>query len=91
MKFGSSFFGTKLELTRLFIEYTMVDQTVIVEGRLIEHVQWDDDKHCFRLTEWDIPTFLGHQEKEYEVDNLFSKITKPWFTAMFEGLTADPK
>lgn len=72
-------------------EYTMVDQTVIVEGRLIEHVQWDDDKHCFRLTEWDIPTFLGHQEKEYEVDNLFSKITKPWFTAMFEGLTADPK
>jgi len=72
-------------------EYTMVEQTLIVEGRVIEGVSWDHDKRCFRLTEWDIPTFLGHQEKEYEVDGLFSKITKPWFTAMFEGLVSDPK
>jgi len=72
-------------------EYTMVEQTLIVEGRVIEGVNWDHDKRCFRLTEWDIPTFLGHQEKEYEVDGLFSKITKPWFTAMFEGLVSDPK
>merc|ERR1711892_525799 len=67
-------------------EYTMVEQTLIVEGRVIEGVNWDHDKRCFHLTEWDIPTFLGHQEKDYEVDGLFSKITKPWFTAMFEGL-----
>merc|ERR1711892_385031 len=67
-------------------EYTMVEQTLIVEGRVIEGVNWDHDKRCFHLTEWDIPTFLGHQEKDYEVDGIFSKITKPWFTAMFEGL-----
>merc|ERR1711892_1382188 len=67
-------------------EYTMVEQTLIVEGRVIEGVNWDHDKRCFHLTEWDIPTFLGHQEKDYEVDGLFSKIPKPWFTAMFEGL-----
>merc|ERR1711892_81266 len=67
-------------------DYTMVEQTLIVEGRVIEGVNWDHDKRCFHLTEWDIPTFLGHQEKDYEVDGLFSKITKPWFTAMFEGL-----
>lgn len=72
-------------------EYTMVEQTLIVEGRVIEGVNWDHDKRCFHLTEWDIPTFLGHQEKDYEVDGLFSKITKPWFTAMFEGLIANPK
>ena len=69
----------------------MVEQTLIVEGRVIEGVNWDHDKRCFHLTEWDIPTFLGHQEKDYEVDGLFSKITKPWFTAMFEGLIANPK
>merc|ERR1711935_126559 len=72
-------------------EYTMVKQTLIVEGRVIEGVNWDHDKRCFHLTEWDIPTFLGHQEKDYEVDGLFSKITKPWFTVMFEGLIANPK
>merc|ERR1711935_422127 len=72
-------------------EYTMVEQTLTVEGRVIEGVNWDHDKRCFHLTEWDIPTFLGHQEKDYEVDGLFSKITKPWFTAMFEGLIANPK
>ena len=67
----------------IVIEYTMVDRTLIVEGRLIENVSWDEDKNCFKLTEWDIPTFLGHQEKDYEVDGLFSKITKSWFTALF--------
>lgn len=70
-------------------EYTMVGNTLLVEGRTIENVNWDEQKGCFRLSEWQIPTFLGHQEKDYEVDNLFSSISKSWFTVDFLGLSVD--
>ena len=47
--------------------------------RSIEGVEYDENDNCYRISPFDLPTFLGHQESEYAVEDLFSGIQTSWF------------
>ena len=65
-------------------------QTLVKGGeRVIEDLSFDEDKKCYKISAWDLPTFLNHQETEYAVAGLFSKIEKSWFNVDFLGIDVD--
>ena len=47
--------------------------------RSIEGIEYDEHDSCYRISPFDLPTFLGHQESEYGVEDLFSGIKTSWF------------
>jgi len=62
------------------------DGSIEVEGRWIMKTTLDAKHSCFRLAEWDIHTFLGHNPADYAVENMFATLDHPWasITAQLE-------
>ena len=68
----------------------MNGSNLIVEGnREITNLEYDVIKNCYRISNWDLPKFLNHQETDYATDGLFSKIEKSWFNVEFIGLEVE--
>lgn len=62
------------------------DGSIEVEGRWIMQTTLDAKHSCFRLAEWDIHNFLGHNPADYAVENMFATLDHPWasITAQLE-------
>lgn len=62
------------------------DGSIEVEGRWIMKTTLDAKHSCFRLAEWDIHNFLGHNPADYAVENMFATLDHPWasITAQLE-------
>jgi len=62
-------------------DYALIGSTLMLEDppRSIEGVEYDEKDNCYRISPYDLPTFLGHQESEYGVEDLFSGIQTSWF------------
>lgn len=62
-------------------DYALIGSTLMLEDppRSIEGIEYDEKDNCYRISQYDLPTFLGHQESEYAVEDLFSGIKTSWF------------
>ena len=56
---------------------------LITDGKkIISDLVWDSNKNCYEISEWDLPTFLGHQVTDYKTSGLFTKLSNSWFNNM---------
>ena len=56
---------------------------LITDGKkIISDLVWDSNKNCYEISEWDLPSFLGHQVTEYKTGGLFTKLSNSWFNNM---------